>query len=696
MPTELSKRLHRRLSLRAQTLNAEARTVEATIATERAVEMPDFDRWEMVPEVLRADGFRLPEGVDGVPFLDSHQRASVSHILGRVSNIRREGDTIVATLRFRENQSGTDALNGVREGVITDLSVGYEVEAKTYVEKGKTANINGRTYTGPVNVVQSWRVLEVSATPIGADEGAKIRELIQRGVTAPLILPQGRNTMELEDDNTTQETRGLTDRAAVLERERQTSINEHVELLAQSLTGDNAAIQLIRNRAAEGLQNGETFDSVRAAVNTIRRNAMSIPALNPVGYLAAQELSNNSRQRFESFGADAIRLRAGRAVDFGGNADRQRQVNQLAKLSIADMYRQHLAESGAMRGTTASTLSNFEVAEAIVQDLRRFHTAGFSERSTTNTTSRFPLLLTGALNAEIQEGFMLPETTWQQVAAVDSFNDLRVKELPQASEPPRLKKLGPAPNGEDQSVSYYTFTERGESYQLSIYKGGISFSEELIINDRFDVALDTASLMAAASSQQIDEDFWQTILSNPNTYGSAFFATGRGNYFEGASTTVLSAANLATAKKNFRLIKGMLPKDEQTNKQRKLAVSPRLLIVPPSLEDTALQLLNSTALVGADNSGVFNSARTGLNQVPIVVPHLEDPEFTGYSAKAWYLSAEARFRWAVVGFLRGRTMPMLDSMIDFDTDAIKWKIKHYWASKLLRPEYCLKMKGENA
>lgn len=691
MPTELLKRLHRRLSLRAQTLNAEARTVEATIATERAVEMPDFDLWEMVPEILRADGFMLPEGTDGVPLLDSHRRGSLADIIGRVTNIRREGDTVVGTLRFRENEAGTEAMQGVREGIVTDLSVGYEIIAKTHVKKGETASVNGKSYSGPVNVVQSWRVLEVSATPIAADEGAKIRELIQRGVTAPLILPQGRTTME---DNT-QETRGL-DRAVVLDRERQTAINEHVELLAQSLTGDDATIRLIRNRAAEGLQNGETFDSVRAAVNTIRKNAMQIPALNPVGCAAAQELSNNSRRRLESFAPDAIRLRAGRTVDFGGNAERQRQVNQLAKLSIADMYRQHLAESGAMRGTDASTLSNFEVAEAIVQDLRRFHTAGFSERSTTNTTSRFPLLLTGALNAEIQEGFTMPETTWQDVAAVDSFNDLRVKELPQASEPPRLKRLGPAPNGEDQSVSYYTFTERGESYQLSIYKGGISFSEELIINDRFDVALDTASLMAAASAQQIDEDFWQTILANPNTYGSAFFATGRGNYFEGASATVLNAANLATAKKNFRLIKGMLPKDEQTNKQRKLAVSPRLLIVLPSLEDTALQLLNSTALVGADNSGVFNSARTGLNQVPIVVPHLEDPEFTGNSAKAWYLSAEARFRWAVVGFLRGRTVPMLDSMIDFDTDAIKWKVKHYWASKLLRPEYCLKMKGENA
>ena len=61
------------------------------------------------------------------------------------------------------------------EGHITDVSVGYEVLASTWVESGATAMVEGVEYTGPVRVTTAWKLFEVSLCPVGADDRAKVR-----------------------------------------------------------------------------------------------------------------------------------------------------------------------------------------------------------------------------------------------------------------------------------------------------------------------------------------------------------------------------------------------------------------------------------------------------------------------------------------------------------------------------------------
>ena len=46
------------------------------------------------------------------------------------------------------------------EGHITDVSVGYEVLASTWVESGATAMVEGVEYTGPVRVTTAWKLFE--------------------------------------------------------------------------------------------------------------------------------------------------------------------------------------------------------------------------------------------------------------------------------------------------------------------------------------------------------------------------------------------------------------------------------------------------------------------------------------------------------------------------------------------------------
>lgn len=157
------------------TLDRKSRSLELVIATETPVLMFDWSTGERVPEVLLAAGCILPDGAAQVPLLDTHSRESVSHVLGSVSGARVDGDCVVGRAYFSETPAAEETFRKFEEGHLTDFSAGYSVTAIVRVKKGETTTINGRKWKGPVNVVTSWTLKEVSCCPIGADVRAKVR-----------------------------------------------------------------------------------------------------------------------------------------------------------------------------------------------------------------------------------------------------------------------------------------------------------------------------------------------------------------------------------------------------------------------------------------------------------------------------------------------------------------------------------------
>lgn len=159
---------------RAKTFDGEALTVEATLATETPARVWDWERWEVVNEVLLMEGLKaLPKQV---PLLDSHNRARVGDQLGSTLPRKEEGGKLGGVRRFSKvNPRAVEAAGMVGEGHLTDGSIGYVVEKATWIDEGQTKRIRDREFTGPLKVATSWRLIEDSVTPIGADSGAKMR-----------------------------------------------------------------------------------------------------------------------------------------------------------------------------------------------------------------------------------------------------------------------------------------------------------------------------------------------------------------------------------------------------------------------------------------------------------------------------------------------------------------------------------------
>lgn len=167
----------RTLTLRAESVNLEERSVEAVLATENPVPVYDMRSYEIIDEVLLMRGHKPPSQM---PMLESHMRFSLDSVLGSIREIRVEGDKLIGRLYFAEDDElAQRAWNKVKQGHVTDVSVGYRTNNYIDIPAGKTQRVSGRDFTAgqrTLRVATDWTEREGSLTPIGADAASKIRE----------------------------------------------------------------------------------------------------------------------------------------------------------------------------------------------------------------------------------------------------------------------------------------------------------------------------------------------------------------------------------------------------------------------------------------------------------------------------------------------------------------------------------------
>lgn len=151
----------------------------AVAATDAPVPMFDFERMEVVDEILVATGGKFPERV---PLLDTHDRSSVFKVFGSAINPRREAGEWLLDMEFDDDEDSKRAEKKVSKKHVRDVSIGYNVLQREFVPAGQTKSINGVSYTAgerTLKVSTQWEGTELSLAPIGADRQAKIRSLLE-------------------------------------------------------------------------------------------------------------------------------------------------------------------------------------------------------------------------------------------------------------------------------------------------------------------------------------------------------------------------------------------------------------------------------------------------------------------------------------------------------------------------------------
>ncbi|MCP4712483.1 MAG: hypothetical protein GY869_27990 [Planctomycetes bacterium] len=671
--TRNSDRHCRELTCRAyrfQTIDEKNRTVDAVIATDDPVMVFDMKRWEPILESLSMDGVKHPKRV---PFLDSHDQGSTETVMGSTSNFRIEGGKLLATNTFSSVARADELWTKIREGHVTDNSIGYRVTKYEDIEPGKSADVNGRSYTAPDNmplrVSTDWEIKENSAVPIGADAMAKNRNELITGDDVmkkftEWLRARGKDINDLSEAQTKllrevydaeekkrKETGGDDDKErakptkhateSTTDQNNDSSNNSTRQNVAPPEKSAKEAVAEERQRVAsirtEGgtdapelvvraIDEGMAIDEFRAELlKVVRSNYQQVSAPGVI-------IRDNSvsRQTLEA----AMLLRGNyngdemvKDPDYGDEVT-HRAAKLQRSMSLIDMCRHAVAISG---GNTVGLDAD---------DLIR----------TAFSTSTLPQLLGNAANKQLLAGYRMAPATWREWCSIGTVSDFKAHKRLRGVTTGAFAKVG-----NDGEISHGSYDEEYENLTAYTYAKQFGITRQDIINNDVSSFSQVPAELGRDAAKDLGDLVYTVLLANAAMADSiAIFHASHSNLNTSSS---LTSANVTAAIAAFM---------NQTDKaSRPIAIDPTMILVPPALRGTAEGIFQSEYLIA---TGVGSSAATvpstNVNRgtvKPIVDPRLSNATFTGYSATTWYMVASPvdGAKNVEVGFLNGVQTPTI-------------------------------------
>ena len=708
----------RPFAVRSETLDLEARTIETVIATETPVLMPDYDRWEMVPEVLLSSGVIFPSSRQ-VPFLDSHNRYSTEDQLGSTRQIRVEGNEVRGVLHF--STTAEKQWTQVREGHSTDVSAGYQVLQKTFVPRNTKQTIQGREYTGPVNVVTKWKLREVSLTPIGADEQAKLRGL------NPTAFDNAGDFEMNPELKTLLESRGMPKELSDDEAQRwaiENNLGEKKEERAEPPATIPFDPKLVAEAAADAARKAVADEQTRQA--NFRNEIRSLCELADLPELLERCVSEGSiekarelilkekKERSDSNSVNPVIRVTGEGKtrflsDLGTALNLRAMEDALPNWKSSERGKKIFDEvfPDAQRGKGADTFRNaslYQLAEEFVR-ANGYDTRGLTREQVAITamfgpehaglnvrdsgayhvTGSFLNLTKDAVNKSMQVGYNEAPSTWEgpmrRGADATDFKQLH-----------RIR-MGAVPNlpvwNDNKNPNQASFADAEEKYAVESYSLGLSFSYRLLVNDDMSALGRAPAMLGQAAKRTVNSVAWAQITSNPtmtdsvSLFSAATGARKRDNLITGSATPSVSTVGAMT--KLMRLMRGEnTPEGNESDDI--LNLQPAYIVGPAALEVTINQLVNSAYDPSANLTQVYNPTRT---LTPIIEPILD-----AASASAWYLFANpSQIDTVEVTFLQGQRTPIVRQELDFSKLSQEMYVLQTFAAKAMNHRGIIKHAG---
>lgn len=627
------------------TLNDDDRSVDVVCSTEQPCMVLDWDRWEIVPEVLLMSGCQMPAARQ-VPLLDSHQRYATSDVIGSCREMRIEGAQLVGRACYSTAPEAEGPYLKMKEGHLTDYSIGYRYDKKdaVWIAEGESGIVDGRTFTGPVKVVRKWTVKELSACPIGADDMAKAR-----AATAPEIPHMGEeNEMDpkiraflegrgLSKDATEEEAHrflqtldvrqdppalgtGLTQedvqRAITAEHERFTEID--AMCARAGITGDERTALI---------KPGITVDAARKVV--LEKTLTATPAAS---FRGAVEVGQESRDKFRTAAEGALIIRAGmnsRLTDVHAAVG----ARDLAGFSLRELARESLRMAGQSVGGSPLEM----VGRAL-------------------TSSDLPTILGNIANLSLMEGWDTSGETWQTWCATGSVSDFKIHTMARVGESDDLDEIP-----EDAEYKHGSESEQKEQYKVVTYGKLYNISRQAIINDELAVLTDKPRGMGEAAARKVGDLPYAVLTANAAMGdGVALFHTTTHKNLA-SSGAVVDVTSLGAAEAAMGLQKDIRGK-------RRLNIRPQFYIAPLT-KKTASEQFFLTPVIGTQASPNVQNIYSGAFFTRVYDPRLDDASTT-----AWYL-AGPKGKTVVVFFLNGNQTPYMETQQGWNVDGVQMKVR---------------------
>ena len=554
----------------------------------------DWGTGEYYTEVLVVEG----ANVDRLnTFFKDHFR-SVDSAVGKVSNVKVDAGQLVGDVTFGTDEDSQRVLSKYSEGILTDVSIGYEIRNYSVEEASAT---NEQTVS-----VTDFDIFEVSAVGIGFDSGAKKRS-------------------EEEIIGSSDMNKELRERLEALEAQAQRSADENAEMLSLQKQRD---VEKPADNTAEMTRMREENANLKrqADVNAIC-DKHSIETAERAKYVGDTEMSADKLR--------ALILDKSVTAPVSVKADVMDERNKLTD-AVRDALALRLGtrqlkdvhpDAEKYRNAPLAQLANMLLPEAE----RSFNPVEIAERSM--VTGDFPILLMSAGNRVLESEFEAQVATAQAFVKQVDVSDFRVNTDAVTGQGGRLDKT--LENGDLKEL---TKAEHAESWKLESFGNKFVLTREMIINDDLNAFTDMLSLFAGMAVTTFNGLVYD-LLTVKGDYSAYKMADGTAVYsttvHKNKASSALDSASLSAgrlAMRNHKGIDGVTP----------LNIVPKYLVVAPALEQTARELMGASNKIGATNTGEINVHQ---NSLELIV----DAELS--SATEWYLLAERRT--IKVGYLAG-------------------------------------------
>lgn len=561
----------------------------------------------MKPEHMRTE--RIKTGA--MSLLDTHDNWSMDHRMGVVlaDSLRFEKGKVYAKVQISKNNARSQVLlKDLADGMPFAVSVGYRIYG--YIEQDGDGD-----GSLPVRTAVDWEPFEVSAVPVPADAGALSRSQTQEETHMPDDTTTHRRTV-VQTPPTTEPTSPDLARRAIQDdmarrHEDRANVDADIVSLARKF-GFEPNAPLVRS----ALRKGQSYDTFRERLmDELTKDDAEITT----NHIGSQPVTTASRvaEQIE----DAMTVHLGGTSKIADNPMLSRSPLELGRAFFAS------------RGLQANELSDLSVARAMLTG----RASWLSGRAM--STGDFPMILENSIRKSLLERFHAQPSVLKSLSRERTATDFRKHSMVRRGENPELKKVGE--NGE---IRHSSFGEERDVFQLETFAVMTSLTFQTLVNDDLGAFSDMLEGFAD-SAAELEATRFHEILDGHATGsltmddGTPAFHASRANV---GTAAALSLDALSGARQAMRNQRGV-------DKTRYSGVTPAVLLVGPSQETLADQLVTQIAAAKVDDVNSFG----GRLQV-LVEDRIEGDE--------WFLFGNPKSRPAFVhGYLEGHSGPDVET-----------------------------------
>jgi len=481
-------------------------------------------------------------------FFKNHN-PSVDSAIGRVENIRIENNELKADVVFGDDEESLRTFNKYRDGILNDVSIGYEIESYEVDESGDI----------PVITVTKFRIFELSAVGIGFDKGAGIRSQDEKVVE--IKLNKERNMEEtIQEQTQTREAEQTQTENQTRTAEPQVNLAEFMKLARGFIANGADPIQTM-DLATRFAEEGKTTQDFTMAMLEQKREAQ--PQVNAMP-------SKDNETNLRSALTDAILLRAGIDVK-----NPHQDANMFRNYSLSDMVKRYLNKP---------YIDNNELVRAFV-------------------SSDFPNIMMNVMNKAVLEKWEIEPVTYEKLAKAVEVKDFKDNHQVNIGDiDVNYRKAT-----ELSKSKFEPLDDMGLKWSIEQYRKDLAITTKTIINDDMNMIMGLVTQYTESAKYFINNCYWEAVTNLDLGTNSGFknykLPINNKKLFDDANNNTISDDFSEDAFDKLLL----LMQNRVNSKGQPLRIVPKTLIVPSNLVRPAKKIIHSTTDYSGKNYNPFEN-----------------------------------------------------------------------------------------